>query len=141
VSDRTSSYAKLEMHSAELHQIEHALAMLNWDEAVMMPPGGGAERGEALAALAGISHRALTADEVGELLNAADASSDPFCRWQRANLRAMRRMHTRAVAEPHRSPPRAVSRSGGGWKGQYEDNAPKPVDPEIGTPHLCQGSF
>jgi carboxypeptidase Taq len=88
------------MHFAELHQIEHALAMLNWDEAVMMPPGGGAERGEALAALAGISHRALTADEVGELLNAADASSDPFCRWQRANLRAMRRLHTRAVAVP-----------------------------------------
>lgn len=100
VSDRTSPYAKVEMHFEELHQIEHAQAMLSWDEAVMMPSGGGAERGEALAALAAIAHRSLTADDVGELLNAAEASSDPLSQWQQANLRAMRRMHTRAVAVP-----------------------------------------
>ncbi|WP_371515028.1 carboxypeptidase M32 [Methyloceanibacter sp. wino2] len=100
MSDSTSPYAKLEMHFAELHQIEHAQAMLSWDEAVIMPPGGGTERGEALAALAAIAHRALTTDAVGNLLNAAEAGSDPLSQWQQANLRAMRRMHTRAVAVP-----------------------------------------
>jgi len=36
-----SPYENLETRFAELHQISHAQAMLYWDEAVMMPPGGG----------------------------------------------------------------------------------------------------
>ncbi len=93
-------YAKLEAQFSELHQIGHAQSMLSWDEAVVMPPGSGAVRGEALAALATLAHRTLTAPEIGHLLDAAEAGSDPLDEWQRANLRAMRRIHTRAVGLP-----------------------------------------
>jgi len=64
MSDRktnVTAYAQLEAQFEELHQLGHAQAMLNWDEAVMMPRGGGPARGEALAALAALAHRALTA--------------------------------------------------------------------------------
>ena len=95
-----TAYEQLEARFAELHQIGHAQAMLYWDEAVMMPPGGGQARGEALAALAALTHRTLTAPQVGDLLDVADADSRELNAWQKANLRAMRRMHTRATAVP-----------------------------------------
>jgi len=93
-------YAQLEAHFAELHQLGHAQAMLYWDEAVMMPRGGGLARGEALAALAALAHRTLTAPQVGDLLDAAEAGKDQPTEWQRANVRSMRRMHLRAVSLP-----------------------------------------
>jgi len=95
-----TAYEQLEARFAELHQIGHAQAMLYWDEAVMMPRGGGQARGEALAALAALIHRTLTAHQVADLLEAAEASSAQLNAWQAANLRAMRRMHTRAAALP-----------------------------------------
>ena len=93
-------YKTLETRFDELHQLGHAQAMLSWDEAVMMPPGGGEARGEALAALAALAHRTLTASEVGDLLDTAEGSAAQLNEWQRANVRAMRRMHIRAVALP-----------------------------------------
>jgi len=93
-------YAQLEARFAELHQLGHAQAMLSWDEAVMMPRGGGLARGEALAALVALAHRALTAPKVGDLLDKAENSTAQLNAWQQANLRAMRRMHIRGVALP-----------------------------------------
>jgi len=98
--DIVTPYAQLEARFAELHQLGHAQAMLAWDDAVMMPPGGGEARGEALAALAALAHRTLTAPGVGEMLDAAWEKSATLNEWQRANLRAMRRIHTRANAVP-----------------------------------------
>jgi carboxypeptidase Taq len=93
-------YEQLELRFAELHDLGHTQAMLSWDEAVMMPRGGGAARGEALAALAALAHRTLTAPQVGELLDGASANGAQLNDWQQANLRSMRRMHTRATALP-----------------------------------------
>jgi carboxypeptidase Taq len=93
-------YEQLEVRFAELHDLGHTQAMLSWDEAVMMPRGGGAARGEALAALAALSHRMLTAPDVDALLDKAGANGAQLNDWQQANLRSMRRMHTRATALP-----------------------------------------
>ena len=73
--------------------------MLSWDAATMMPPGGGAARGDQLAVLAGMSHSLLVAPAVGDDLAAAEAAAetDP---WRAANLRLMRHAHTRATAMP-----------------------------------------
>ncbi len=60
-----SSYAALEQRFRELGNLGHAQAMLGWDEAVMMPVGGGERRGDVLATLAGIVHRQLTSPEIG----------------------------------------------------------------------------
>lgn len=99
-SDHNSPYEQLETRFAELHDLAHAQAMLNWDEAVMMPRSGGAARGEALAALAALSHRTLTAPDIGDLLDKASANGAQLNAWQQANLRSMRRMHTHATALP-----------------------------------------
>ena len=93
-------YEQLEARFAELNHIGHAQAMLYWDEAVMMPPGGGEARADALATLAALVHRTLTAPQVGGLLDEAESDVARLDEWQRANLCAMRRMHTRAVAVP-----------------------------------------
>jgi hypothetical protein len=41
--------------------VGEAGAVLHWDASAMMPPGGGAARGEQLATLAGLAHEMLTA--------------------------------------------------------------------------------
>ncbi len=94
--------------------------MLGWDAAAMMPPGGGAARGDQLAVLAGVAHGLLTAPAVADDLAAAEAAlpaaagpaapgPDPnaapgaaanAAAWRAANLRLMRHAHTRATALP-----------------------------------------
>jgi carboxypeptidase Taq len=95
-----SPYEDLEARFVELHNLGHAQAMLGWDEATMMPRGGGEARGQALATLAGLAHERLTAPEVRALLDAAEDTGERLGPWQRANLREMRRIHTRASALP-----------------------------------------
>jgi carboxypeptidase Taq len=93
------SYALLEQRFRELGDLGHAQAMLGWDEAVMMPMGGGARRGDVLATLAGIVHRQLTSSETADLIAAAGEESE-LDQWQRANLREIERAHTHATALP-----------------------------------------
>ena len=75
--------------------------MLGWDAAAMMPPGGGAARGDQLAVLAGLAHEMLTAPALGDDLAAAEAAA-PAEPWNAANLRLMRHDVTRASAVPTR---------------------------------------
>ncbi len=93
------SYAVLEQHLRELGNLAHARRMLGWDEAVMMPVGGGERRGEALATLAGLVHRQLTSAETGDLIAAA-AQEPGLDAWQRANVREIERSRRRAIALP-----------------------------------------
>ncbi|MEM8573898.1 MAG: carboxypeptidase M32 [Pseudomonadota bacterium] len=93
-------YDVLETRFADLHSIKHAQSVLYWDEAVLMSAGGGAARRESLAALATLAHRSLTAPELGDLLDAAEANVEGLNDWQRANLRAMQRLHQRAAGIP-----------------------------------------
>jgi len=43
--------------------------LLNWDQEVIMPPGGAGTRAEMLGAMQGLWHELHTSDEVGELLS------------------------------------------------------------------------
>jgi carboxypeptidase Taq len=90
------SYGALEARFRELGHLDHALAMLSWDEAVMMPVGGGAARADALAALSTLRHGRLVAPETRQLLDRATAEKLPD--WQAANLREMRRSVDAAAA-------------------------------------------
>ncbi|TDJ41589.1 MAG: carboxypeptidase M32 [Gammaproteobacteria bacterium] len=73
--------------------------MLNWDEAVMMPTGGGRTRAESMATLAAMAHRLITAGETAELIEAA-AAQDELGPWQRANLREIKTIWRNATALP-----------------------------------------
>ena len=92
-----AAYARLKSRFTRMATVGEAAAVLHWDASAMMPPGGGAARGEQLATLAGLAHEMLTAPAVAEDLAAAEAEGNP---WDDANLALMRRAHARAAALP-----------------------------------------
>lgn len=94
-----TAYDRLAARFARIATLGEASAVLNWDAATMMPPGGGAARGDQLAVLAGLSHSLLVAPVVDDDLAAAEAAGEPDP-WRAANLRLMRHAHTRATAMP-----------------------------------------
>ncbi|MFO1069336.1 MAG: carboxypeptidase M32 [Geminicoccaceae bacterium] len=92
-----SPYAALEDRFRRLSDIEGALSILSWDQAVCMPKGGSETRGNQMATLRRLAHDALTAAETGALLD--EAAGEPgLDGWQAANLREMRRRYVRATA-------------------------------------------
>ncbi len=61
---------ELKTHLMEVYDLEHIGALLGWDEAVYMPPGGAASRGRQSAMLARLSHEKSIDPEIGRLLDA-----------------------------------------------------------------------
>jgi carboxypeptidase Taq len=95
------SYVRLAEHHRRLSHLGHIHAIVDWDEATMMPAGGGDDRAEALATLASITHELATRPELGEWLEAAEAEAEALTDpWERANLTEMRRGWRRAQALP-----------------------------------------
>jgi carboxypeptidase Taq len=94
-----SAYAALEARFARIGAVEDAAAMLHWDAAAMMPPGGAEARAEQLATLRLVAHEALTEPAVADLIAAAEAERG-LDEWQRANLAEMRRRWLHATAVP-----------------------------------------
>jgi len=96
----TTAYPELEVRFGRLGAVEEAVAMLHWDAAAMMPPGGVASRAGQIATLRVIAHQLLGAPEIADLLAAAEAEANSLGAWQRANLREMRRRWRHAAAVP-----------------------------------------
>jgi carboxypeptidase Taq len=92
-----TAYDRAAARFARIATLGEAQAMLGWDAAAMMPPGGGAARGDQLAVLAGLAHAQLTAPELEADLAEAETPADP---WAARNLDLMRHARTRAVAVP-----------------------------------------
>ena len=114
-----TAYDRLEARFRRLGAVEEATAVLHWDAAAMMPPGGGPARAEQLATLRLLAHELLTAPEIGDLLAAADGEDASLGEWQRANLREMRRRWRHATAVPGdlvEALSRACSRSEAVWR-------------------------
>ncbi len=98
-----SAYDRLAARFARIATLGEASSVLGWDASAMMPPGGAAARGDQLAVLAGLGHELLVAPETGAALDEAEfpaADAGPDDPWRDANLRLMRRAHTRATALP-----------------------------------------
>ena len=105
-----SPYRQLERRFKRLSALGEAEAVLQWDLAAIMPPGGAEARAEQLAELKAVRHGLLTAPETGDLLAAAELAAaedgtdgspgEPHGEdaWRRANVREMRRRWTRATA-------------------------------------------
>jgi carboxypeptidase Taq len=94
------AYDRLTARFARIATIGEASAMLGWDAAAMMPPGGAAARGDQIAVLAGLAHGLMTEPAAAEDLDAAEAAGPDPDPWRAANLRLMRHAHTRATALP-----------------------------------------
>lgn len=99
------AYRAIEDVARRLARIDHARAMLKWDEAVMMPAGGSQARAESLAELALLSHETLSRPEIPqwieqageELAAAGDATGQAF---EQANLREFERRWRTAIVVP-----------------------------------------
>ncbi|MCE9686450.1 carboxypeptidase M32 [Shewanella sp. AS16] len=92
------SYDKLARHFQKISHFEHFNALGDWDQATMMPMGGAAARGEAMAELALHLHELKTAPMLAEGL--AQASREPLTGEQQANLREMRYHYQQATLVP-----------------------------------------
>ena len=53
---------------AEIIDLNHTAALLDWDQQTYMPPGGAEGRGNQLALLRRLAHERATSPELGKLL-------------------------------------------------------------------------
>ena len=115
----THAYRQLEARFGRLGAVEEAIAMLHWDAAAIMPPGGGVARAEQLATLRVIAHEQLATPQVADQLAEAEADGAALDEWQQANLREMRRRWRHAAAVPNElveALSRARSQSEAAWR-------------------------
>jgi carboxypeptidase Taq len=98
------SLADLERQFRRISQLQHVSAIMQWDEAVMMPAAAGESRANAMATLGVIVHEQLTAPQLPDWLAVAEAeqAAGKLDTTQSANLREMRRAVRRASALPSR---------------------------------------
>ena len=83
------SYRTLEKTFYRLAQLDHASAMLGWDQQVMMPPAANEARGRAMAELQVLSTEIMQSPRLREAMADAQADADSLEDWQQANLREM----------------------------------------------------
>jgi carboxypeptidase Taq len=96
------SLERLRERLAGIADLNAAQAVLGWDQETYMPPAGVASRAHQLATLGRLAHELFTADEVGELLAAAEsevAGADPDADDARL-IRVTRRDFDRATRLP-----------------------------------------
>ena len=115
-----AAYDELIRRSRERGVLASCAALLGWDEQTYMPRGGGEQRGQQLALLAGLQHERATDPALGGLLAEVEGSAvvaDPESP-EAANVRELRRSFDRQTKLPRTlveelaARPRAASRSG-----------------------------
>jgi carboxypeptidase Taq len=116
-------YQQLEQHFARLNDLAHVQAIAGWDEAAMMPSGGGESRGQALATLEVIMHGMVTDPRVGDWIEGA--SEEQLDTWQGGNLREIARHYRQATCMPAELVERkklVTSRSEQAWRRYRAEN-------------------
>lgn len=99
-----NSFEELKAHLREVHNLEMAGAVLDWDQQTYMPSGGAEARAETRATLSKVAHDALVSSRTAQLLERAenenrnDSENDEFPRA--AFLRVARRDFERATKLP-----------------------------------------
>ena len=114
------AYRELEQLFQRLSIIGEAVAFLEWDKSVMMPPKGSKSRAEQTTTLKLVSHELLTDPIVEEALGRAEADVSTLDDWQVANLRKMRWRWVHATVVPADllgALTRVTSRTALAWRG------------------------
>jgi carboxypeptidase Taq len=93
---------QLKQRLYEVNAIDHASAVLNWDQSTYMPDGGAAARGRSMAVLSTISHEKFTSAEIGKLLDTLQPYADslPADHDDAALIRVTRRNYDEATRVP-----------------------------------------
>lgn len=83
----------------ELSLLNSGLALLSWDQEVMMPKGNHDYRGEQMASLASVVHHKLMDPVLGQMLKDAQTETD-LNPYEATNIRETLRAHDKAVRVP-----------------------------------------
>lgn len=95
------AYEKLVKKRKEITAFNEIDSLLQWDQGVNMPPKGGAQRGEQLAAVSGVTHDLKTSKELGEILKQLESSDlKDFTDMEKAVIRDSLRDYKRETAIP-----------------------------------------
>ncbi|KTD82946.1 carboxypeptidase M32 [Legionella waltersii] len=94
-----NAYQQLEQHFKKYYDLENLLAIASWDEASMMPVGGGKARAEALATLSAIQHDWLSSNKVADLIKKAKDQGN-LSLWQQKNMYWMDKKYKLATCIP-----------------------------------------
>lgn len=95
---QTAAYQRLKEQFAKASHIFGITQILAKDSETAMPPGAAADRTEKMKLLGGIRHAYLTAPEVSQWLDEAEAASQSLSPADRTNLSLMRRDWAHAIA-------------------------------------------
>ena len=93
---------ELKTRLLEIHDLNAAAAVLQWDQATYMPPGGAEARGRQMATLSRLAHEKFTSAEVGQLLDDLQPYADSlsFDADEAGLIRATRRDYDLLVKVP-----------------------------------------
>ncbi|MFC7075542.1 carboxypeptidase M32 [Haloarcula halophila] len=97
-SEQSSTYEQFLDHVRQLHYVQDANGVLQWDQQVMMPDAGTPARAKQSSAVSTLHHDLLTDERLGEWLDELDEAD--LGDEQRAVVREVRRDHERAVRVP-----------------------------------------
>jgi carboxypeptidase Taq len=93
---------ELKTRLMEIYDLQHAGALLGWDEATYMPPGGAAARGRQSALLARLAHEKSVDPAIGKLLDELRTYQEglPYESDDASLIRVARREYERAIKIP-----------------------------------------
>ncbi|MBD3647663.1 MAG: carboxypeptidase M32, partial [Pseudomonadales bacterium] len=93
-----TAYQSLEQHFQRIYDLRHVEAIAMWDEASMMPVGGGEARSQAMSSLGVVIHGMVTDPRVAEW--ADKARDEDLDDWQQANVREIERLYRESTCLP-----------------------------------------
>lgn len=94
-----NAYQQLEQYLKKYYDFENIAAIVSWDEAAMMPAGGGQARAEALATLSAVQHEWLTNKKVAKLIKQAK-DVEGLSLWQQRNLYWIEKTYLQSTCIP-----------------------------------------
>jgi carboxypeptidase Taq len=94
--------AELKTRLAEINDLRSAAALLHWDQATYMPPGGAEARGRQLSTLSRLAHEKLSDPVIGGLLERLESKAGDWApdSDEAALVRVTQREHDRASNVP-----------------------------------------
>ncbi len=93
---------ELRLRATELTNLNNILALLQWDQEVMLPSGGADGRAAQLSVLSTITHQKITEPCLGELLQKLSDSQDDLSPGDKALMRVLKREYDKNTKLPEK---------------------------------------
>jgi carboxypeptidase Taq len=93
---------ELKKRTTELTNLNNILALLQWDQEVMMPSGAASERASQFAVLSGIIHQKISDPGLGDLIEHAKEKTDNLSIEDQALIRIIKREYEKNIKLPEK---------------------------------------